>query len=309
MNRILSAHFIELSQDACLKVFWRKSALRRFLRLHHISEKELATWHSEDESKRDYLIRLFDKLIKLKDNSGYQIIMGMACSLAEMEHFPDLESWEDSKMKIATAKASVERLKREVEKLNKQISDEKEIIRRRKEVEEERQKIIFSAQFLEKFSETLASLVSQLGTVSGGFSFEKWFYELVNFFELPARPPYKDPNGRQIDGSLTLDGTTFLIETKFTKKPIPLDDIDSFLSKIGTKADNTMGIMVSMSGFSPGAIQTASRDRTPILLMDYTHLYNLVLPGMMSLPDVIRRISRHASQTGESFLNVTDFSG
>jgi len=47
-----------LTQDAALKVFWRKNSLRRFLRQHHISENELATWHSEDESKRDYLTRL-----------------------------------------------------------------------------------------------------------------------------------------------------------------------------------------------------------------------------------------------------------
>lgn len=74
MSKILSSQFIELTQDAALKVFWRKNALRRFLRHHHISEKELATWHPEDESKRDYLTRLFDKLVGIKDYSGYEIM-------------------------------------------------------------------------------------------------------------------------------------------------------------------------------------------------------------------------------------------
>lgn len=226
-----------------------------------------------------------------------------------MEHFPDLENWEDSNLKINSAKEAVGRLKLEVKKLNKQLSDEKEVIRRRQSAEEERQKNVLASQSLEKLAAELGDIASGLGTVSGGFAFEKWFYGFVGFFELPARPPYKDTNGRQIDGSLTLDGTTYLIETKFTKEQTTPDAIDSFLSKIGTKADNTMGLLVSMGGFNSGAIKTASRDRTPILLLDYSHLYSLILSGMMSLPDVIRRISRQASQTGESFLGVEDFSG
>jgi hypothetical protein len=309
MSRILSSNFIDLTLDAALKVFWRKNALRRFLRQHHISENELATWHSEDESKRDYLTRLFDKLIGIKDYSGYKIISNMAQALAEMEHFPDLENWEDSKLKINSAKDAVGRLKSEVKKLDKQLSDEQETIRRRQTAEEEQKKHALASQSLEKLTAELSALVPHLGTVAGGFAFEKWFYGLVGFFELPARPPYKDSNGRQIDGSVTIDGTTFLIETKFTKEQTTPDAIDSFLSKIGTKADNTMGLLVSMGGFNPGAIKTASRDRTPILLMDYSHLYNLILSEMMGLPDVIRRILRHASQTGESFLGAADFSG
>jgi hypothetical protein len=70
-----------------------------------------------------------------------------------------------------------------------------------------------------------------------------------------------------------------------------------------------MGIFLSMSGFTSGAIKTASRDRTPLLLMDYSHIYNKILPGLMTLPDVIRRIKRNASQTGEAFLSVVKFSG
>ena len=68
-----------------------------------------------------------------------------------------------------------------------------------------------------------------------------------------------------------------------------------------------MGILISMPGLTSGAIKTASRDRTPIILIDYSHIYNLILAGRMSLPDVIRRVKRHASQTGEAYLSVTDF--
>jgi hypothetical protein len=67
-----------------------------------------------------------------------------------------------------------------------------------------------------------------------------------------------------------------------------------------------MGIMVSMSGFSSTAIQQASGRKTPIILMDYSHVY-LVLGGTWTLPEVVARLRRHASQTGQAFLAAKDF--
>ena len=70
----------------------------------------------------------------------------------------------------------------------------------------------------------------------------------------------------------------------------------------------TMGIMVSISGYSKTAIDEASGDKTPLLLMDHNHLY-YILGGVMGIADVINRIRRHASQTGEAYLSVDKFSG
>lgn len=66
--------------------------------------------------------------------------------------------------------------------------------------------------------------------------------------------------GRQIDGSLTLDGTTYLVELKFTASQADATDIDSLRSKVDDKADNTMGVMVSISGYtSTAVIQACAR--------------------------------------------------
>ena len=55
------------------------------------------------------------------------------------------------------------------------------------------------------------------------------------------------------------------------------------------------------------AKKEASGDRTPLLLLDHGHLY-LVLGGIMSVADVINRVRRHASQTGEAYLAADQFS-
>ena len=130
---------------------------------------------------------------------------------------------------------------------------------------------------------------------------------MLDFFEIPNRKPYVH-KGRQIDGSLTVSGTTYLVELKFTGGQTDTAAIDSFYKKITTKADNTMGVMISMSGYSSVAKQEASGERTPMLLLDHNHLY-AVLGGIMAFGDLVDRVRRHASQTGEAYLAVDDFGG
>jgi hypothetical protein len=307
MAKKLTTHFIDLAQDACLKAFWRRPALRTFLKQHGISDGKLATWHA-DETKRIFLRRLFDDLIAVKDNKGHMVILGMARSLAEMKHFPDLEGWPDTNEKLANAREAISRIKVQVDALDGQIRDNKEAEERQRRARERQEQAILSRETLTGLADRLAALVPKQGTQDGGYEFERWFYDLVCFFELSGRTAYVT-DGRQIDGALGLDGTDYLIETKFTNAQTAAPEVDAFMSKIRRKADNTLGILVSMSGFTTAAIKEASCDRTPMLLMDHSHIYNLVLAGAMPLADVVRRIKQHASQTGEAFLPVPKFSG
>jgi hypothetical protein len=100
---------------------------------------------------------------------------------------------------------------------------------------------------------------------------------------------------------LTVDGTTYLVELRFTGDQVGSPDVGDFHKKVVSKADNTMGIMVSISGFSSVAISEASGPSTPLLLMDHRHIY-FVLGGTITLGELVARIRRHSSQTGEAFL-------
>jgi|SRR5271165_5545309 len=303
MSKKLSPMFVELTMDAVLKAFWYKPSLRLFLQQHRIAERALAQWHA-DQSKRDFILWLWPQLVK--DEKGQNAILDMARSLAEMRHFPDLERKEDTKIRIPEAKQAIARLRDAVLTINETIRESKDAEIRRKAALEEMTARVAAQQSLEKLSCRLTEITPQLGTQAGGYAFERWFYDLAIFFELEARPGYV-ATGRQIDGALTVDGTTFLVETKFTATPVGSPDIDTFMAKIESKADNTMGLLVSLSGFNEGAKTSASKQRTPMLLLDHGHIFNLILSGMMTLPQVVSRIKRHASQTGSSFLGASDF--
>jgi len=299
----LSPVFVELTQDALLKAFWYKPSLRIFLQQHGIAEGALAQWHA-DQSKRDFIRWLWPQLVKGEKVPG--VILSMARSLAEMQDFPDLERKEDTKIRIPEAKEAITRLRKAVLSINETIRETKDAEQRRKVAFEQMSARIAAQLSIEKLAGRLTEITPHLGTQEGGYQFERWFYDLAVYFELEARPGYV-ASGRQIDGALTIDGTTFLIETKFTTTPIGSPDIDTFMAKIESKADNTMGILVSISGFNEGAKTSASKQKTPMLLLDHGHIFNLLLSGVMTLPQVVSRIKRHASQTGSSYLGATEF--
>jgi hypothetical protein len=304
MAILITAHLITLTHEAALKSFWRKETLRKFLRNCHISESHLATWAS-DESKRDFLDRTFASL--QRSDRGKTVIGELALALAEQTTFPDLRTWEDSDVKIAAAKLAVAELKSLINQQDERVRNDREIEAAKEKARAEKAAVQRERMDLGKLQQRVADLHPQMGTPPGGYAFQDWFYDLLDFAEIDNRRPYTT-GGRQIDGSVTLDGTTYLVELKFTDRQAGAPDIDVFRSKVESKADNTMGLFVSMAGYSSVAINDASGKKTTMLLLDASHIY-MVLTGGMSLAEVIRRVRRHASQTGESFLPVSSFGG
>src|SRR5262245_3870929 len=128
MDTGLPSHFIDLVYDALLKSFWRKESLRRFLRRAHISDTFLAQL-SADESKREWLDRLFPKLEA--SGRGQAVIQQMARSLADQAAFPDLENMENADEKIRAAKKAVAALREYLKRKQEEEQDEKEAARKR----------------------------------------------------------------------------------------------------------------------------------------------------------------------------------
>jgi hypothetical protein len=300
----ITARFIELTYEAALRSYWRKAALRKFLGSSRISESHLATW-SADESKRDFLDRTFTNL--QKNDVGKAVIFDMAKALSELSSFPDLRNWEDSAEKIAAATKAVAELKAYLRSQDEEIRSEREREEAKERARSERTKVQKSLTDKAKLQQRLDALHPSLGTQQGGYDFQDWFYDLLDFCEIQNRRPYVT-GGRQIDGSLTLDGTTYLVELKFTAAQSGSTDIDSLRAKVEDKADNTMGIMVSISGYSSVAIAQASGRKTALLLFDAMHLY-LFLSGTLSFVEIVSRVRRHASQTGEAYLAAGQFGG
>jgi hypothetical protein len=303
MKTRVTPHFVDLLYNCLLSSFWRKQSMKRFLRTNHIDEKIINSWNDEAETKRSFLDRMFPVIQNDKD--GERIFAQLALALIQQNSFPDLIGWENSKELITSATAAKENLRTYIEQQDREIAIEDARTRAKKEFNDKQVSVHRQQAAIDKLSASLISICNELGTQSGGYKFQDWFYEFVKFYDIVHRKPYVTA-GRQIDGSITIKDTTYLIELKFTQEQAGSTDIDTFIRKVTTKADNTMGIFISMSGFTSTSIVEASKERTPLLLLDSQHVF-MALTGAMPFPDIVDRAKRHASQTGESYLNKERF--
>lgn len=299
MPLVMPPHYLQLVWEATHKSYWRRQALHEFLRRCGVMESFLATW-TYDESKRDFLNRLFPKLEA--SDPGIRVINAMADALAEQKVFPDLDGWEESKRMKEDARRAVGALRLYRTKAREETADRKAQAEKRRRSMEIREQQVKQQQDLTQLSERLNTLVPQIGTSEGGYAFQSWLFDLVQYFEIQHRRPYT-ADGRQIDGSVTVADTTYLIEAKFTGSPTGAPDVDTFRRKVATKADNTMGLLVSMSGYTSPALNAAAGERSPLLLLAHQHLY-AVLGGVLKLDELISRVRRHASQTGHAFFDL-----
>ena len=288
--------------DAALKAYWYKAGFRTFLRGSGISEALISSW-AGDESKRDFLGRLFAQV--QNSEAGIRVVDAMADALLDQASYPDLEGLENSESRIAAAKRAQGELRRYREAGRRKTESARESAESKKRFIQHQEAAALGRQSLEKLGGRLSEIAKGIGTQRAGYEFQAWFYDLVEYFEIQHRRPYS-ADGRQIDGSITIDGTTYLVELKFERSQCDAVAVDSLKSKVRSKADNTMGIMVAMSGFSSTAVAGASEAQTPLLLLDHNHLY-LALHSGTRLDEVVRRVRRHASQTGKAYLAPADF--
>ena len=208
----ITPHLLDLVADAALKSFWRRKALAAFLRRCAISQNFLAGWTS-DESKRDLLYRLFPEIER--SEHGSSVITRMARALAEQRSFPDLENWEDSAEKKRDAVTAVKVLRDYLRSAEEEAVEAKEREETKNRARAVQKLAMERRHSLENLNKRLTALASEIGSQAAGYRFQDWYYDLADYFEVISRRPYA-VDGRQIDGSITVDGTTYINELKFT---------------------------------------------------------------------------------------------
>lgn len=107
---------------------------------------------------------------------------------------------------------------------------------------------------------------------SRGFAFEKYINEFFEINGLQPRGSFKLV-GEQIDGSFILHNEVYLLEAKWTSKPIDKANLVNFNEKVSSKSGFTRGLYISYSGYSEEAIKTFAIGRTVnIVLMTVQEL-------------------------------------
>ena len=99
-----------------------------------------------------------------------------------------------------------------------------------------------------------------------GYKFEKLLAALLRADHLDERTSYK-VSGEQIDGSFFLDGMVFLLEAKWHTDAVPASTLYQFKGMVDGKLSGTIGVFISMSGYSKDAVDALTLGKSLNLIL------------------------------------------
>lgn len=287
-------------KDALTNLYWYKNDLRGFL-ASAISNPVILARLDWSDFKRNIVGRLVEFLER--NQSQYQAdLLRLMVEVAKADDFSHLERLDGGKEKAAAARSSVQAL-RSLVRAHTGITEEqaKAEERRQKAHDAMLQKTAVRDK-LETIKNAYASLVTSADRHSRGYDLEKILCSLFELFDLDPRASFKII-GEQIDGAFTFESTDYLFEGKWHREPVPAADLDGLAGKLNRKLDNTLGLFLSINGFSEDGVTAHSSGRRMMLLMDGADLM-AVLEGRIDLVQLLLRKRRAASQTGNIYLRV-----
>jgi hypothetical protein len=122
--------------------------------------------------------------------------------------------------------------------------------------------------------------------------------------DLSPRLGYR-PKGEEIDGSFVLHGRTMLLEAKWTRDPHPASSLYQFRGKVDGKLVGTIGLFVSMAGFSEDAINALIAGKELNLILADGDDIRAIASRQISITDTLNRKLRAAAETGIPFLPIS----
>jgi len=130
-----------------------------------------------------------------------------------------------------------------------------------------------------------------------GFAFEHLLTALFAVDDLEPRAGYR-PAGEQIDGSIYLDGRVYLLEAKWHADPLPASTLYQFKGKVDGKLAGTIGIFISMSGYSKDAVDALILGKDlNVILFDRRDMDAAIIRGS-GFRQVLKFKLRKASEEG-----------
>ena len=130
-----------------------------------------------------------------------------------------------------------------------------------------------------------------------GFELEKLLIELARLEGLAVRPSYRG-TGEQIDGYFEVDHRHFLLEAKWQETQVTASEIYAFQGKLHGKLLGTLGLFVSVSGFTNEAPEALRFGKRIDVLLAGRKDIELALEEGRSFGEMVRVKIQAAAQRG-----------
>ncbi|MFC7300378.1 hypothetical protein [Cognatiluteimonas weifangensis] len=298
MSKRMSPAALVALKEALCAIYWYKGDLRSFLQ-QSLSDPTPLNRINWQNYKRQIVSDLVDILTDDQDRHLGDLTR-LCHSVCEMNQFQHLAQLDGGAQKVERARADVLQL-RSLLTPHEQIKSERdEVAKRQREAAEKLKSNAAVRLKLEDIRNRYMALVTSPNAQQRGFELEKVMYDLFELFDLDPKASFRN-TGEQIDGAFALDGTDYLFEAKWQQAPCDASDLDTFAAKVRRKLENTLGVFLSINGFSKDGVAAHSSGGVVIILIDGADLM-AVLEERIDFVSLIQRKKQHAARTGNIYL-------
>jgi hypothetical protein len=138
-----------------------------------------------------------------------------------------------------------------------------------------------------------------------GYAFEKYLKSLFEAFSLQPRGSFRT-TGEQIDGSFILRDECYLLEAKWTSKPVDKGQLVIFNDNVSSRSGFMRGLFISFSNFSGEAITSFASGRTINIILMTVQELAIVLSKQQNLETVLWQKVRALAEEGNFNKNVME---
>jgi len=296
-KRMSSAALVALKEALC-SVYWYKADLRSFLQQCLASPAVLANLNW-DNYKRQIVSDLVDYLAQRQDQHLGDLTR-LCYEVCAVKTFTHLEQLDGGAQKAARARGAVVALRALIEPHQNAQREKDDLAERQRHAAEKLKSNAAVRARLDDIKNRYMGLVMSSDVQGRGFELERVMYDLFELFDLDPKASFRNL-GEQIDGAFALEGTDYLFEAKSHAELANAGALDVFASRVRRKLENTLGVFLSINGFSPDGVAAHSAGGAVLLLMDGADLM-AVLEERIDFVSLLLRKKRHAAQTGNIYL-------
>ena len=140
-----------------------------------------------------------------------------------------------------------------------------------------------------------------------GYRLEKIMNSLFGISEILVNESFtRNAGGEQIDEAFKLDDWYYLVECRWRAKKASGTEVDGFSSKVARSGGQTMGVFISVSGWSSKVVPLLKQNvNKNVLLMDGEDI-RAVLAGSIPLVELLQAKIEALSLKSEPFISVAE---
>jgi len=300
MKKKIAPAAIVALKEALTNIYWYKKDLRSFL-TNALTDSAILATLNWDDFKRNIVGELVDRMSRRPDVFQTELLALMR-EVIGLEDFSHLGRLDEGKAKESAARQAVLALRKQLSGHIMLEEERRKVAARRSKAQRNLAVVTEMRKRVEDIKKNYTELADLSDRQKAGRLLEGVLRDLFEIHDLDPKASFRIV-GEQIDGAFRFEGTDYLLEAKWEKKPTDAKELDSLHNKIRRRLKNTLGLFISIYGFSSEALAVKSSDSKVMFLMDGTDLMG-VLDGRIGLVELILRKKMRASQTGEIFFGL-----